>query len=188
MSSYFRDGACPQVAMKENIEFARLSGDWYIHADTCPMSRVVHLDCNHAVIQANADGSFNVAKEMSIDGHAIRIKGIKGIFTGNTLAIDMFGEKVNLEMNLLDTDFDNWAIFYQCFDNISVVQADNTVKPVHAQLVALAGRNANLSDAEYETLMQRALTVLQEETADNFNRLKSGDAAQCEYSLKMSDL
>jgi hypothetical protein len=178
MSSYFKDGACPKLSKWENLDITRLSGDWYLHADTSPMSRVVRLDCNHVVLRV-ADYSYesNVDIEMNIEGNEFQINGIKADFTGNSVSINMFGEKVNLVMNLLDTDYENLAIFHQCFENIKVVRGHNTLKPVHVELVVLASRNANISDADYNTLIKRALTILQDETVDDFNRLRSGDAA-----------
>ncbi len=73
-------------------------------------------------------------------------------------------------MNVLDTDYDNFAIFYQCFENISKVQADKTLKPVHAELVSIAHRNANLNDADFDIIQKRVLAKLTDLSVEDFTR------------------
>ena len=46
----FKDGPCPKVDLMKNIEYTRLAGDWYLHSDTCPISRIVKPECNHCVL------------------------------------------------------------------------------------------------------------------------------------------
>jgi len=53
---------------------------------------------------------------------------------------------------LLDTDYDNYVVFYQCFENISKLMDDETVKPLHAELVAIAVRDANWKDEDYSKI------------------------------------
>ena len=171
----------------QNIAYTRLAGDWYLHADTCPVARIMQPACNHCVIDVKEDGTFKSAKELSVQGHQMQIHDITGTFAGENAGIDIAG-KMHIGMNLLDSDYDNYAIFYQCFENISQVQPDKTLKPVHSELVAIAHRNANLGKVEYKKLLDRVLTKATDLTAKDFTRFKSGDAEQCEYTLKQSDL
>ena len=84
-------------------------------------------------------------------GHRMQIHDVTGTLAGENAGVDL-EDKIHIAMNLLDTDYDNYAVFYQCFENISKLMDDKTVKPLHAELVAIAVRDANWKDEDYSKI------------------------------------
>ncbi len=84
-------------------------------------------------------------------GHRMQIHEITGTLASERAGFD-FGDKIHIALNLLDTDYDNYVVFYQCFENISKLMDDETVKPLHAELVAIAVRDANWKDEDYSKI------------------------------------
>ena len=144
----FKEGACPKVELMKDIEFVKLAGDWFLHADTCPISRMIKPECNHSVLDIKEDGTFRSAKELSIMKHRMQIHDVTGTLAGDQTGVDIAG-KLHIGMNLLDTDYEQYAVFYQCFENISKISEDKTLKPVHVEMVAIASRDANWKDEEF---------------------------------------
>ena len=148
---------------------------------------MVKPDCNHCVLDIKADGTFKSAKELSIMGHRMQIHDVTGTFAGDHAGVDIT-DKMHIGLNILDTDYDHYAVFYQCFENISKVQDDKTLKPAHVQIAAIASRDANWKDEDYLKIQNQVLTKLTDLTDKDFTRFVSGDAGKCVYDLKMTDL
>ena len=84
-------------------------------------------------------------------GHRMQIHDVTGTLAGDQAGVDI-ADKMHIGMNLLDSDYEHYAVFYQCFENISKVQDDKTLKPVHTELVAIASREANWKDEDYSKI------------------------------------
>jgi hypothetical protein len=74
--------------------------------------------CHHANFKVNEDGSFTADEEVRIEGKNFVANGISGQFKESTVMADLFGAKLRVQMEILDTDYDNYLIGYQCYDNM----------------------------------------------------------------------
>ena len=50
-------------------------------------------------------------------------------------------------MEILDTDYDNYLIGYQCYDNIDFAK-EKKLEPVHLITVGIAARDPNASEPD----------------------------------------
>lgn len=114
----FSRGLCPQVNAKKNIEFQRLTGDWFLQRTDEPSVPELLPTCHHANFQVNADGSFLANEEVRIEGKNFLAEAITGRFNDSVVEAELFGAKLRVQMELLDTDYDNFLIGYQCYDNM----------------------------------------------------------------------
>ena len=58
-------------------------------------------------------------------------------------------------MEIIDTDYDNFLIGYQCYDNIGFA-ADKNIEPVHIITLGIASRNQNASEEDLKKWEARA--------------------------------
>lgn len=56
------------------------------------------------------------------------IEGINGIIDGNTILAELEDGKIAVEGILLDTDYENYQIYYQCYDNFGIHDHDLTLE------------------------------------------------------------
>ncbi len=115
---------------------------------------------------------------MRLGGRQVNVKNIQGSFVPGESYADIFAKKIHLEMNILDTDYDNYLIAHQCFDHIRLGE-DNNLKPVHLHMVSIATRKADLSDSEFAALQKRVIDKIEDLSASDFTRHPSGKEAKC---------
>ena len=67
----------------------------------------------------------------------------------------MFGGKLEVQMEILDTDYENFLIGYECYDNMQM-SLENEMEPVHIITIGIATRDPNTPDsvlAKYEEIV-----------------------------------
>ena len=139
--------------------------------------------CHHALFEVKEDGTFTAKEEVRIEDQHFVADGITGKFTESTVEGDFMGTKLQVHMEILDTDYDNYLIGYQCYDNIQYV-LEKQLEPVHLITIGIAARDPNASDpdlARWEAIARtRAPTMASEKLAV----VLSGDKGKCDYSIK----
>ena len=85
-------------------------------------------------------------------------------------------------MLLIDTDYDNYLIGYQCYDNINFA-AEKQLEPVHLITLGLATRNPNLEDAAAQKWEAIAKEKVPEIKSETLAIIKQGDAGKCKYQI-----
>ena len=86
-------------------------------------------------------------------------------------------------MQVLDSDYDNYMIGYQCYENIQFA-LEKDVEPVHIITVGIATRNPDLSEAEIAKFEEIAIEKVPGFTREQIARVQSGIAGKCDYKLK----
>jgi hypothetical protein len=77
-SRLFESGACPDVQGMPNIDYARLSGEWYLQRTDEPAAPELLPACHHAIFNVNADGSFSATEEIRVQGKVFVADEIEG--------------------------------------------------------------------------------------------------------------
>ena len=85
----------------------------------------------------------------------------------------------------MDTDYDNYMIGYECFDNMKfALENPETVEPVHIITVGVVTRTPEETEENLNKYKSKALELLPFLTDEDIVKIKQGDAAQCEYQLE----
>ena len=92
----FSKGACPDVKGMENVEFTRLSGDWFLQRTDEPSVPEMLPSCNHANFTVADDGSFTANEEIRIEGKSFVAENVTGQFNGSIIEAEMFGQKLRV--------------------------------------------------------------------------------------------
>lgn len=104
-----------------------MSGDWYtVMYSGESVSDFLNPICHHVEMNVNADGTFSSSEEFTLGNKHMTIEGINGIIDGNTVLAELEDGKIAVEGILLDTDYENYQIYYQCYDNFAMHQHDLT--------------------------------------------------------------
>jgi hypothetical protein len=133
----------------------------------------------------NADGSFIASEEVRIEGKSFVSHDIKGMFKESTVEAELFGSKLRVQMQLIDTDYDNYLIGYQCYDNIEFAK-EKQLDPVHIITVGIAARDRNVADAELAKWEAIAVEKVPDLNASDLAMIQSGDKGKCEYKVAFS--
>ena len=84
-----------------------------------------------------------------------------GEFDGPKIEVELFGEKMEIEFTVLDTDYDNYMIGYECFDNMKfALESEESIEPVHMITFGIVSRDPNCDQAELDKLVDKALEFL----------------------------
>ena len=141
----FSKGSCPDIKGMERVEYKRLSGDWFLQRTDEPSVPEMLPSCHHANFKVEEDGRFTANEEIRIEGKTFIAENVEGLFNGSTVEAELFGRKLRVQMLLLDTDYDNYLIGYQCYDNMEFALEKET-EPVHIITVGIAARDRNASE------------------------------------------
>ena len=98
--------------------------------------------------------------------------------------IDLSEKLLTAKMDLIDTDYDNFMIVYQCFDNLQF-QFDKELEPVHMITVGISTRTPDHSDADLQKFETMLLAKVPEFKKDDLAKVLSGKAGHCEYKLNL---
>ena len=180
----FAKGACPDIKNMENIQFKRLAGDWYLQRTDEPAVPEMLPSCHHAIFNVNDDGTFTAKEEVRIENQTFVADGITGKFTESTLEGNFMGTKLRVQMEILDTDYDNYLIGYQCYDNIDLALKDEKLEPVHLITVGIAARDPNASEPDLARWEAIARQRAPEMSSDKLATVLSGKDGKCEYAIK----
>jgi len=88
-----------------------------MHLSTDFAKTIVPTTCLHQSIRAKDDGSFAGIEEMKLAGSDWVIRGLTGKVSGDKVSIDFFDDAVTKKVQVLDTDYDNFVIGVECYDN-----------------------------------------------------------------------
>jgi len=95
--------------------------------------------CHHATFTVAEDGSFTAQEEVRLGGKTFLAEDINGKFDDYVVDATFFGDKITVQMEVLDTDYENFMIGYECYDNMQYTLA-NAMEPVHIITVGIATR------------------------------------------------
>ena len=140
--------------------------------------------CHHAIFNVNDDGTFTAKEEVRIENQTFVADGITGKFTESTLEGNFMGTKLRVQMEILDTDYDNYLIGYQCYDNIDLALKDEKLEPVHLITVGIAARDPNASEPDLARWEAIARQRAPEMASDKLATVLSGKDGKCEYAIK----
>lgn len=62
----FQKGACPDIKGMKDINYKRISGDWYLHRTDEPSAPEMLPSCHHSIFNVLEDGSFTAQEEVRI--------------------------------------------------------------------------------------------------------------------------
>ena len=183
-SRLFNKGPCPTIKGMETIDYKRLSGDWFLQWTQEPAAPELLPACHHANWKVSEDGKFTAQEELRIQGKTFQHERVSGHFDKSKMSIDLSEKLLTAQMELLDTDYDNYMIVYQCFDNLQF-QFDKELEPAHMITVGISTRTADHSDADLQKYEDLLLSKVPEFHKDDLAKVLSGKAGHCEYKLKL---
>ena len=109
---------CPEgVEGMRGLEMSRLSGDWFMQRSLNYARNYVPTACFHIKTEVNEDGTFNAIEEARFAGKDWVAQNIKGEITDDLIKADLFDNDLSVRMQILDTDYDNYSVSLECFDN-----------------------------------------------------------------------
>src|SRR5450830_1239985 len=87
--------------------------------------------CTHSSWTVSDDGTWKSREEMRVQGKTLLSGDLTGSFLKSMLREEAFDKKLTETLWLLDTDYDNYLITYQCFDKIKFTVDSTNFEPVH---------------------------------------------------------
>lgn len=138
--------------------------------------------CHHAMFNVKDDGSFIAKEEVRIEDKTYVADNITGKFSESTVEGDFFGTKLRVQMEILDTDYDNYLIGYQCYDNIEFAQ-DKKLEPAHLITIGIASRNLNATEADLNKWEEIARTRVPEIQSEKLAVILQGENGKCVYNI-----
>jgi hypothetical protein len=170
----FTPGMCPSdVIGKEDLEASKLSGEWYMHRSSEFLLGMTTPTCHHASMKISDDGSFVAMEEVTFLGKTFVAENIKGLFTKNVVRADFFDEKLSVKVQVLDTDYDNFMIGYECWDNMKFA-LDNDIEPVHIIKLAILTHKPDEDKEFISSLEDKVVEKLPFWKKENFAVIKQG--------------
>lgn len=177
----FFPGMCPaDVKGIEGLEASKLTGEWYLHRSSEFLYPEMTPTCHHCKMEIAADGSFKATEEATFMGKKFIADDITGLFTESTVRADFFDEKLSVKVQILDTDYDNYLIGYECFDNMKFA-LENDVEPVHVIKLAILTHNPDETKESIEKLENKVTEILPFWNKEDFAVIEQGEAAGCQY-------
>jgi len=181
-SKLFTPGLCPEnIKGMEGLEYAKLSGDWFLQRTDEPFMADLLPKCHHCQLEVDDDGEFTATEEVQWKNKAFVVENMTGEFEGSKMEVEFFGDKMQLNFEILDTDYDTYMIGYECFDNMKFTLDSDDVEPVHVITMGIATRDPNEAEEKLSELEDKAMELLPFLTKENFAVVEQGDKAQCEY-------
>lgn len=142
--------------------------------------------CNHWFVEIGEDGSFKGIEERKIFGKDWVAQNLTGSLSGDIAAIEFFDSDVMIKLQVLDTDYENYVITLECFDN-QLFALTNEVEPVHMMKINIFSRDSKTD----EKLIAEALQSIKEKVPGveegDFVRIEHDDT--CTYrGFEVNDL
>jgi hypothetical protein len=137
--------------------------------------------CTHSSWTASDDGTWKSREEMRVQGKTLLSGDLTGSFLKSMLREEAFDKKLTETLWLLDTDYDNYLITYQCFDNIKFTVDSTNLEPVHVITVGIATRNPNESEEKLSKYLDVLMAKVPGLKKEDMARVLSGSAGHCNY-------
>jgi len=99
------------------------------------------------------------------------------------MEVEFFGSRMQVQFEIVDTDYDNYMIGYECFDNMQFA-LENKVEPVHVITMGLATRHPDETLENMTKYENRVFEVLPFLTKKDLATIKQGKSASCQYQLE----
>jgi hypothetical protein len=180
-SRMFKSGMCPSdVVGKLDLEAPKLTGEWYMHRSSEFLMGMTTPTCHHASMKIGDDGSFVAFEEATFLGKTFVAENIKGQFTKNVVRADFFDDKVSVKVQVLDTDYDNFMIGYECWDNMKFA-LENEIEPVHIIKLAILTHKSDEDQAFISSIEDKVVEKLPWWKKEDFAIIKQGTEANCKY-------
>ena len=178
----FTKGICPaDVKSKvENLEAKRLTGEWYMHRSSEFLQEEMTPTCHHAMMNIKDDGSFTATEEAAFMDKTWIGDNITGQFTKNAVRADFFDKKLSIAVTVLDTDYDNYLIGYECFDNMRFA-LENDIEPVHITKIAVLTHKPEEELAYLTSLEDKVIELLPFFDRADLAVIKQGKEGKCIY-------
>jgi hypothetical protein len=168
----FLRGSCPaDVEGMKSLKASELTGDWYMHRCSRDLFNEITPTCHHARMKINEDGSFNAIEEAQFLGHKFIAEDIVGQFTDSNVRADFFDSKLSVKVRVLDTDYENYLVGYECFDNMKFA-LENEVEPVHIIKMAILTHKPDESADYLNTLEDKVISMLPFWNKEDFEIVK----------------
>jgi len=87
---------------------------------------------------------------------------------------------MSVQVQVLDTDYDNFMIGYECFDNMEFA-LDNETEPVHIMKVGILTRTPEVDESMLDELVSQVLEMIPEVFEEELVSIKQGEEGECEY-------
>ena len=136
--------------------------------------------CHHALITVKEDGSFTATDEANFNGKTWINENITGQFSKDTVRADFFDAKLSITIQILDTDYENYLISYECFDNMRFA-LENEIEPVHITKIAILTHKSDEEQDYLKELEDKTIELLPFFDKSRFTAIKQGKEAKCEY-------
>ena len=109
---------CPTgIEGVKDLDMVKLSGDWFMHRSLSYAENYMPTTCYHVKTEVNEDGTFKAVQEARYLGKEWVAQNIKGELTGDLLRTELFDGNLTTRMQILDTDYENYSISLECYDN-----------------------------------------------------------------------
>ena len=165
----------------EDIEYAKLSGSWFLHRTDEPFVPELLPVCHHGKLDVKEDGTFSASEEVRMQGKVWMSDDISGSFKNGSIEANMFDDKIGLMMELIDTDYEKYIIGYECYDNMQFALETEDVEPVHIITMGIATRNPDEDEEFLASLEKIALEKLPFMKQEDFAEVKQGKKGKCDY-------
>ena len=166
------DGYCQKVTIKQNFDVTKYVGTWFEQARDVDFN-YEFFDCNQAHYTLNTDNSIAVVNsEYDESMGQISSKEAKAVCEGSSAKCKVyFVPFIGGDYQVLDTDYENFAIVYSCGNKFFTPQKD--------ELVWILTREETISaelDAQIKEIIE---TKTGYNTTKNFRTTKQGGS--CKY-------
>lgn len=128
-------------------------------------------------------GEFTAKEEVRVMDKTFVTESIEGDFENFILEAQFFDDKLEVEMMVLDTDYDKYLIGYQCYDNMEF-SLEEELEPVHMITLGIATRDPNTEASELTALEDKVLELLPFFKKEDFAKIMQGDEGQCDYKIE----
>lgn len=180
----FQKGLCPKdIKGMEKLVPSKLSGEWFMQRSTEFLQQEMTPTCHHASMLIGEDGNFVANEEAKFMGKTWIAENITGLYTNSNVRADFFDKKLSLNVMIMDTDYDNYMIGYQCFDNMKFA-LEKEIEPVHITKFAILTRKSDEKADVISTFEDKAVALLPFMDKKRFSEIKHVDCNYQTFDLK----
>ena len=121
-------GACPEVSTVQSLDNAKFAGKWYEIKRDASFTYEMGQECETQEYKLNADGDLDLYFRAMFPMMAFTYQGVDGtmykcgdeLASGATCEVSMAKSEELYPFNILATDYDNWAVHYNCMEGLGM--------------------------------------------------------------------